>query len=119
MILEELNDMDGYLKETVTGARVTTSAVEAGNLLAAGNIVVLIQPPALVPLITTTTQYEWDLIIATGPADDPLRALTAMDPVLGQIITSALAPTAARPNTLQALGGRNYPCYIVTTTTTD
>lgn len=119
MLLEELADMEGYLTGNIVGTRVTSDAVEAGNLLAAGNIVVLIQPPALVPLTTTTTQYEWDLILATGPADDPLRALTLMDPVLGQIIGSDLAPTAARPNTLQALGGRNYPCYIITTTTTD
>lgn len=122
MLLEELADMKDYLVSNITGARVTSDGVEAGNLLAAGNIVLLIQPPALTiehTLGSFVPQYEWDIILATGPADDPLRALTAMDPVLSQIITSDLDPTAARPNTLQALGGSNYPCYIITTTTTD
>lgn len=98
-------------------ATATLSPTEAANRLGAGGAVVVIVPPRLEFPTMGHTTAEWELIVASGPSTDYLRAWDTLSAVVGAL-REPFGLETAEPNGFEAQGGRTYPAYVVRTTYT-
>lgn len=99
--------------EGITGVHVTVDAADAPNQLAAGLVVVVIEPPAVTWQTYTVREYAWTLSVIAGPFTDPLAAWEAIEPVINALAVP-LSIDAATPARYTAAGGVQYPAYQLT-----
>lgn len=118
MITEAMNDILAHIDSLNLGVAATAHQGTAANELNQGRPVIVLTPPRVTPLTKITGDFEWSVIVAAGPSNDPLKATEAMDPILLELMDdSVLTPTEAQPNVFQTIQNANYPCYVLTCAT--
>lgn len=88
----------------------------ARNDLDAGRAVVIVKPPRLEYPTFGTTNAEWSVIVAAGPADDYVAAWDRLDEVL-DAIAQPLGAESAEPSTYKVSDTKGYPAYVLKITT--
>lgn len=112
------DDVAGLLAgEGIAAVHVTMDAAEAPNQLAAGQVVVVIEPPRISWQTYTLREYEWTVSVIAGPYTDPLGAWRAMEPVIDALAVP-LSIDAAVPSRYAPPNAPQYPAYQLTFTET-
>lgn len=118
MITEAMTDVIARIDSLNLGVLVTAHQGKAANELTQGRPVIVIQAPKITPLTLETGDMEWQIVVASGPATDPFKAIETMEPYLEALLNDAvLTPTAADPNTFQTIQNNLFPCYVLDCTT--
>jgi hypothetical protein len=82
---------------------------------ARGRGAVLIQPPTLEFETWAATTATWELVVIAGPADNPLAAWAAIDPIIAALEVSALPIKTGTPAEFAPVHGPVLPAYAITT----
>ncbi|QTF71762.1 hypothetical protein [Arthrobacter woluwensis] len=82
-----------------------------------GWVAVVINPPIVTALTTTQGAFAWEIVVTTGPADNPVAAWTTLAAVVEGLLLSDLGFRDATPGLFPANPGKEYPAYTLTLTT--
>ncbi|OYO16286.1 hypothetical protein CGZ94_04925 [Enemella evansiae] len=120
MFITETAELKGRAIEAIDAAEldqvaVTDDLAQLGTLIATGNAVVIIMPPAIRWDTWTSAALTWSLYIAAGP--DPIHALGPLNALL-DALAGPLELTEGEPVTLATNQGRSVAGYRLTTTAT-
>jgi hypothetical protein len=95
---------------------VTLDSGEVEQALAAGRLVVCVQPPSIEYPSFHQADLTWELYVMSGPAQDRAEAWRRIDAVLSALAApaSGLSIESADPSNYQPRNGHTVPAYIVT-----
>lgn len=116
MSIDQARELVSELQLELPDALVTMDPRDADNALdRPGKVAVIVNPPKLTQLTTTTTQADWTITVAAGPADDIVRAWTLLSPAVEQLLLVAdMCFTTAEPTAFRSAGGKDFPAYSLT-----
>lgn len=118
MISEAMNEVLAHIDSLNLGVKATAHQGSAANALNQGRPVIVLSPPKVNSLTKETSEFEWQVIVAAGPAADPLKATEQIDPIMLELMNDpVLTPSTAQPSVFQTIQKNNYPCYVLTCVT--
>lgn len=97
------------------GAVVTLDPREAAAALLAGELAVVIQPPATTFETWTITEYTWQIVVIS-PVPEALDAWPSLDALVAEL-REPLELDSAALTMWQPAQGPAWPCASLTTTT--